>query len=142
MGEVIASEPRGAEGGTDCPQSVSMAPVNVLGTTRSTFDSVDDGPEPTAPCFGQRDLSRLRRRRNRYSWRSRRTLVLRAAKTENQKENKRQQNQTNSKAYAFSEALCHVDAKNDPDDKIYERDEHQDYPPTGPACDLADEIRV
>ena len=42
---------RGAEGGTDCPQSVSIgAPVNVLGTTRSTRFS---GTADAAPRLGE-----------------------------------------------------------------------------------------
>jgi len=69
-------------------------------------------------------------------------LILSAAKAENQKENKRQQKQTNSKTDTISEALCNIDAEDDPDDEIYKRNEHQEYPPAWPACDLAQKIGV
>jgi hypothetical protein len=64
-------------------------------------------------------------------------LILRAAEAEDQKENKRQQNQTNRKTNTLSEALCHVDAKNYSGNEVHERNEHQDHPPAGPARDLA-----
>src|SRR5262249_55575259 len=77
-----------------------------------------------------------------YPWRRRRTLVLGAAEAEDQEENERQQKQTDSKTNAFSEALCHVDAKDDPDDEIHKRNEHQDYPPTRSPRDLAQKVCV
>jgi hypothetical protein len=87
-------------------------------------------------------LRRLRRRSNRYSWRSRRALILRAAKAEYWEENDRQQKQTDSKTDALSETLRDIDAKDDPDNEIHERNEHQDHPPTGPTRDLAQKIGV
>src|SRR5207249_7120707 len=71
-----------------------------------------------------------------------RALILRTAKAEDQEENERQQKQTNSKPRSFSEVLCHIDAKNYPDDEIHQRNEHQDEPPTGPASDLDQKIGV
>ena len=67
-------------------------------------------------------------------------MILRAAEAENREENNRQQNQPNPEADAFAETLGYIDAQNDPDDEVDERDEHQDYPPTRPARDIAHEV--
>jgi hypothetical protein len=69
-------------------------------------------------------------------------LILRAAEAENREENNRQQNQPNPEAHAFAETLGYIDAQDDPNDEVDERDEHQDYPPTRPARDLSHEVSV
>ena len=50
--------------------------------------------------------------------------------------------EANSEACAFTEALCHVDAKNNSHDDIHEWDKHQNDPPTGSADDLAPDVEV
>jgi hypothetical protein len=87
-------------------------------------------------------LGRLRGRSDGYTWRSGWALILCASEAEDEKENKRQQKQTDSKTRAFSKALCHVDAQDDPDDKIHKRNEHQKDPPTGAAGDFAQKVCV
>jgi hypothetical protein len=133
MAGVIASKAQKVE---PIVPNRSIGPGQRVGATHYTFCSVDGGPEAVE------GLGRLRRRCNRYRWRSRGTLILRAVEAEDWKENYREQKQPNSKTGTFSEALCYIDAKDDPDDEIHKRNEHQDNPPTGPAGDLAQEIGV
>src|SRR6266498_4913118 len=87
-------------------------------------------------------LSGLRRRSNGYSWRRRRTLVLRAAKAEDRPENDSQKSEANSEARTFTEAFRHIDGENNSHDDINERDEHQKNPPAGSADDLAPNIEI
>src|SRR5436853_4835785 len=71
-------------------------------------------------------LSDLRPRRNHCSWRGGRPLILRAAETEDRQENKSQQSQTDSESCSFTEALRQIDAQNNHDDEVHERNQHQE----------------
>jgi len=89
-------------------------------------------------CAGAGRLGALRRLGNDRSL----ALILRTAKAEDQEENKRQQKQTDPEARSFSKVLCHINAKNYPDDEIHQRNEHKDEPPTGSTRDLDQKIGV
>src|SRR5207249_2878096 len=67
-------------------------------------------------------------------------LVSRTAKANNGKENSRRQKQTDLEACSFPEVFCYVNAKNDPDDEIDYRKQHQHDPPARPTRDFAREI--
>jgi hypothetical protein len=41
MAGAVATDLRGVEGGTDCPNGLAWVPVNVLGRTRSTLRAAD-----------------------------------------------------------------------------------------------------
>jgi hypothetical protein len=64
-------------------------------------------------------------------------LILRATEAEDQEENKGQQKQPDSKTRTFPEALRYINTKNDPNDEIYEWNEHEDHPPARSSRDLA-----
>lgn len=55
---------------------------------------------------------------------SSRSLILRAAETENRPENESQKRETESEADSFPKTLCQVDAEDYRDYEIHERDEH------------------
>jgi hypothetical protein len=54
---------------------------------------------------------------------SQRALVLRTAKAKNWVKDKTEKDKPESETHALAETLCQIDAKNDPDDKVYEWDE-------------------
>src|SRR5438093_895755 len=87
-----------------------------------------------------RSLRRWGHRRTCTHGSSGRPLILRAAEAENWEENNSQQNQTNPKPHAFPKTLRQVNAKNYPDDEVYEGNQQQDNPPTRPANDLAQDV--
>ena len=70
------------------------------------------------------------------------TLILRTAETENWEKDKTEQSQTDTEARAFAECFRDIDAQNNPDDEVDERDQHQDEPPTRAAGDFAHYIDV
>jgi hypothetical protein len=61
---------------------------------------------------------------------------LRTAKAKNWEKDKTEKDKPESETHALAETLCQIDAKNDPDDEVYEWDEQQDDPPGGSAHDL------
>jgi hypothetical protein len=61
---------------------------------------------------------------------------LRTAKAKNWVKDKTEKDRPESETHALAETLCQIDAKNDPDDEVYEWDEQQDDPPGGSAHDL------
>ena len=78
-------------------------------------------------------LSRLRRRRDRYPWRRRGPLILRATEAENWQKNDSQQSNTDSEPDAFAKAFCQIYTNYNSYNDIHEWDEHQNHPPTGPT---------
>ena len=99
-------------------------------------------------CWGQHvppwlaKLLRSRGRRARRRPASGGSLILRAAESENREENDSQKSEADSEAHAFSEAFRQIDAENYADNKIHERDKHQNDPPPWPADDLAPNVNV
>ena len=69
-------------------------------------------------------------------------LVLCAAEPKNRQENDSQKSEADSEACAFAEAFPQIDAENNSDDEINERDEHQKDPPPWPADNLAPNIKI
>lgn len=66
-----------------------------------------------------------------------RALVLRTAKAQDREKDDSKKGEVQTKANAVAETLRQIDGKNDRDDEVYERDEHQNHPPTRSAHDLA-----
>jgi hypothetical protein len=48
---------------------------------------------------------------------------LRTANPKNRVKDKTEKDKPESETYALAETLCQIDAKNDPDDEVYEWDE-------------------
>ena len=91
-------------------------------------------PQPKWLCYVIREISlRTLRRRSRRQASSGGSLMLPAAEPENREENSSYQDQTNPNSNAFPKTLCQVNAKNYPDDEVYEGNEQQDNPPTRSA---------
>ena len=65
-----------------------------------------------------------------------------AAKAKDRHENDSQKCEADSEARTFAEALSHVDAENNPNDEINERDKHQNDPPARSAYDLAPDVEI
>ena len=85
-------------------------------------------------CYVIREISlRTLRRRSRRQASSGGSLMLPAAEPENREENSSYQDQTNPNSNAFPKTLCQVNAKNYPDDEVYEGNEQQDNPLTRSA---------
>jgi len=81
-------------------------------------------------------------RRSRRRTSSGGSLVLRAAEAENREENDSQKEQADAETRTFAEALSQIDAENNADDEIHERDKHQDNPPGGPTDNFAPNVKV
>ena len=96
---------------------------------------------PATTLGGRNWLRRLRRGSRRRSS-GRRSLILRAAKSENRPENEPQKRESKSEANSFSKTLCQIDGKNNCDDEIYEGNQQQDHPPTRSTDNLAPDVDV
>ena len=67
---------------------------------------------------------------------------MRAAETENGKENDSQKGEADSEAHTFAEAFGQIDAKNDCDNEVNERDQQQNDPPTRSADNLTPNVDI
>jgi len=75
-------------------------------------------------------------------FRSRGALILSAAETKDRPENDSQESEADSEARTFTEALRHIDAKNNCHDEVNKRNEHQQNPPSWPPDNLAPNVEI
>src|SRR4029453_1614828 len=134
----MLSTTAGAEGGTDCPQSVGIGPGQRVGD--NTFRPFQwDSGRSSSPWRNQ--LHGLRHRSRRRTP-SRGSLILRTAEAKNREENNSQQSKADSEAYAFADAFGQIDAENNCHDEVNKRNEHQQNPPPWTADNLAPNVNV
>ena len=87
-------------------------------------------------------LSDLGPLRHHCSLRGGWSLILGATEAEDRQENDSQESDTDSESGTFAEALRQIDAQNNHNDEVHERNQHQENPPAGSADDLTPDVEI
>ena len=70
------------------------------------------------------------------------SLILGATEAEDRQENNSQESDPDSESCTFTEALRQIDAQNNHNDEVHERNQHQENPPAGSADNLTPDVKI